>query len=343
MEPASSSESSESPPGPSADVPAVALVSHPACALHDTGWNHPEHQGRLPAITKGIYQQTPDLLDRWLQVEAEPAPEAEVLRVHTEAHRASIRAAVDRAEEAGEPIALTADTMVSAASWDAALAAVGVTLESTRLVLAGEAATAFALTRPPGHHATPDRAMGFCLFNNVAIAARWAREEAGLERVLIVDWDVHHGNGTQDAFYDDPSVFYLSFHLTGHYPGTGRSDQRGRGAGEGTTRNYPFPHRVEREYYLEVYEEAVTEALTDFAPELVLVSAGFDCLAGDPLGGLLLEPEDLHGMTRLLMDAAGSADGRVVVALEGGYVPRRAADGAAQVVRALAGLAPVAD
>ena len=323
--------------------PKVALVSHPACALHDTGWNHPEHQGRLPAITKGIYQQTPDLLDRWHQVEAEPASEDEVLRVHTEAHRERIRATVERAGEAGEPISLTADTMVSAASWDAALAAVGVTVEATRLVLEGEAATAFALTRPPGHHATPDRAMGFCLFNNVAIAARWALEEAGLGRVLIVDWDVHHGNGTQDAFYDDPSVFYLSFHLGGHYPGTGRSDQRGRGAGEGTTRNYPFPHRVEREYYLEVYEEAVAETLADFAPELVLVSAGFDCLAGDPLGGLLLEPDDLHRMTRLLMDGARSADGRVVVALEGGYVPRRAADGAAEVVRALAGLPPVSD
>lgn len=315
-------------------------MSHPACALHDTGWNHPEHQGRLPAITKGIYQQTPDLLDRWLQVEAEPAHEDEVLRVHTEGHRETVREAVAAAERAGEPISLTADTMVSAASWNAALAAVGVTVQGARLVLDGEAATAFALTRPPGHHATPDRAMGFCLFNNVAIAARWALDEGGLERVLVVDWDVHHGNGTQDIFYDDPSVFYLSFHLAGHYPGTGRSDQRGRGVGAGTTCNFPFPHRVEREHYLDVYEEAVTETLETFEPELVLVSAGFDCLAGDPLGGLPLEPEDLHGMNRLLVEQAETAGGRVVVALEGGYVPRRAGDGAAQVVRALAGLPP---
>ncbi len=321
----------------------VALVSHPACARHDTGWDHPEHQGRLPAITKGLYRQTPDLLDRWVQVEATPADEAEIRRVHTPGHVDRIREAAARAEATGEPLSLTADTMVSGASWEAALAAVGVTLDATRTVLAGEADGAFALTRPPGHHATADRAMGFCLFNNVAIAARWAREEAGLERVLVVDWDVHHGNGTQDIFYDDPSVFYLSFHLSGHYPGTGQSEQRGSGVGEGATRNVPFPYRVEREYYLETYRDTVTDTLAAFEPELVLVSAGFDCLAGDPLGGLLLEPEDLHGMTRLLVEEARAAEGRVVVALEGGYVPTRAADGAVQVVRALAGLGPATD
>ncbi|MFO7894610.1 MAG: histone deacetylase [Longimicrobiales bacterium] len=316
----------------------TALVSHPACALHDTGWNHPEHQGRLPAITRGIYQETPDLLDRWLQVEAPAAAEAEALRVHSEAHVERVRRAVARADASGEPIPLTADTMVSGASWDAALAAMGVALEATRLVLDGEAGTAFALTRPPGHHATPERAMGFCLFNNVAVAARWALDEGGLDRILIVDWDVHHGNGTQDAFYRDPSVFYLSFHLDDHYPGTGHSEERGSGAGVGTTRNVPFPHRVARADYRETYERTVTETLDAFEPELVLVSAGFDCLAGDPLGGLLLEPEDLHAMTQLLVDRAGSADGRVAVALEGGYVTHRSAAGAGQVVRALAGL-----
>lgn len=316
----------------------TAIVSHPACALHDTGWDHPEHQGRLPAITKGIYQQTPALMDHWLQAEAPPAAEADVLRVHTPGHLETVRRAVARAESAGEPVALTADTVVSASSWEAALAAAGVAIHGTRLVVTGAAGTAFALTRPPGHHATADQAMGFCLFNNVAVAARWARSEAGLERVLIVDWDVHHGNGTQDIFYDDPSVHYLSFHLSGHYPGTGHADQRGAGPGLGATRNVPFPHGVGREHYLEVYEDAVVDVFAACDPELVLVSAGFDCLAGDPLGGLLLEPTDLHRMTRLLVDAAETAAGRVVVALEGGYVPRRAADGAVQVIRALAAL-----
>jgi acetoin utilization deacetylase AcuC-like enzyme len=318
----------------------TAIISHPACALHDTGWSHPEHQGRLPAITRGIYGQTPELLDRWLQAEAPPASETDVLRAHTEGHLAAVRAAVGRAASAGESVALTADTMVSAASWEAALAAAGVAIHGARLVLSGEAGTAFALTRPPGHHATADEAMGFCLLNNVAVAAHWARAEAGLRRVLIVDWDVHHGNGTQDIFYDDPSVHYLSFHLAAHYPGTGHPDERGAGAGVGATWNVPFPHGVARERYLDVFRETVVEVMAESDPELVLVSAGFDCLAGDPLGGMLLEPADLHGMTRLLMDTAETAAGRVVVALEGGYVPHRVADGAVQVVRALAGLPP---
>ena len=328
-------------PPPSADASAAptALVSHPACALHDTGWNHPEHQGRLPAIVRALTRDTPDLLERVVQAEAPLAERAEVLRVHTEGHVQRILRAVERATEAGRPIELTPDTIVSQASWEAALGAVGAAIHATRLVLEGDAATAFALTRPPGHHATADRAMGFCLFNNVAVAARWAQEEVGLGRVLVLDWDVHHGNGTQDIFYDDGSVFYLSLHLGGHYPGTGHAHQRGRGAGEGTTRNVPFPHGVERDYYMEVFGETVEEVLSQFEPELVLVSAGFDCLAGDPLGGLLLEPSDLHHMTRLVMDAAASsADGRVVALLEGGYVPPRIGQGVLEVVRAMTGL-----
>jgi acetoin utilization deacetylase AcuC-like enzyme len=318
----------------------VAIVAHPACALHDTGWNHPEHQGRLPAMVKGLYGQTPDLLDRWLQVEAPPAQVPDLLRVHGEEHVARVRRGVDRAREAGHPVDLTADTVVSGASWDAALAAAGAAMEGTRLVLEGAAAGAFALTRPPGHHATPDQAMGFCLFNNIAVAARWARAEAGVERILILDWDVHHGNGTQDVFYEDPSVYFLSLHLSRHYPGTGRAHERGRGEGEGTTQNLPLPHGMERREYLERFDEAVMGAVSAFDPELILVSAGFDCLAGDPLGGLLLEPVDLHHMTRTVIDASPDTAGRVVVVVEGGYVPRRAADGAVQVVRALAGLPP---
>lgn len=323
----------------SSEAPLTAVVSHPACGRHDTGWNHPEHQGRLPTIVKGIYGETPALLDRWLQEEAPSAEIEDLLRVHTDGHVALIRGAVERAAAAGQPITLTADTMISGASWDAALGAAGAAIHGTRLVLEGRARTAFALTRPPGHHATADRAMGFCLFNNAAIAARWAQAEAGIGRVLVVDWDVHHGNGTQDIFYDDPSVFYLSFHLSAHYPGTGWSEERGTGPGTGTTRNVPFPHGADRRHYLEVYDETVSEVVADFDPGVILVSAGFDCLSGDPLGGLPLEPVDLHRMTRRLVDR-GDDEQRVVVMLEGGYVPSRAADGAVQVIRALAGLEP---
>lgn len=313
------------------------IVSHPACALHDTGWDHPEHQGRLPAIVQGLYAATPVLMGRVLQAEADAATEADLRRVHTDGHIDAIRRATERAREAGQPLDLTPDTVVSGASWDAALAAAGAAIHGVRTVLGGGARNAFVLTRPPGHHATSDRAMGFCLFNNAAVAARWAQARAGVGRVLILDWDVHHGNGTQDIFYDDPSVYYLSLHLDGHYPGTGHARQRGSGAGEGTTRNMAFPHGVEREYYLTVYDEMVAEAMA-FEPELVLVSAGFDLLLGDPLGGLALEPVDLHRMTRSLIEAAEPAAGRVVALLEGGYVPRRVADGVVQVVRALADL-----
>lgn len=320
----------------------ILVVTHPACALHDTGWGHPEHQGRLPAIVKALYAEMPALLDRTLQVEAPSATEADLLAVHTRAHVDRIRAAVERAAELGHPMDLTLDTLVSGASWQAAVGAAGAAIQAARDVLAGRAATAFALTRPPGHHATADRAMGFCLFNNVAVAARWAQAEGGVERVLIVDWDVHHGNGTQEIFYDDPSVHYLSLHLSGHYPGTGHTHQRGAGAGVGATRNITFPAGVEREYYLTVYEEAVREAVAAAEPGVVLVSAGFDLLLGDPLGGLTLEPPDLHQMTRVLMDAAAEspARGRVAAVLEGGYVPRRVGDGVVQVVRALAELPP---
>ena len=320
----------------------TALVSHAACALHDTGWNHPEHQGRLPAITRALYAQTPALLERVVQAEAEAADLGEVLRVHTLDHVERVRTGVDRARQAARPVDLTMDTVVSSASWDAGMGAAGAAVHAARMVLDDEVRTSFALTRPPGHHATASRAMGFCLFNNVAIAARWAQAERDVERVLVVDWDVHHGNGTQDIFYGDGSVYYLSLHLSGHYPGTGHTHQKGIGPGEGTTRNVPFPAGVEREYYLEVFQEAV-EAAADFSPQLVLVSAGFDCLAGDPLGGLMLEPPDLHRMTRILLDSTrATAEGRMAVLLEGGYVPERVGAGVVETVRALAEL-PVDD
>lgn len=320
----------------------TALVTHVSCALHDTGWGHPEHQGRLPAITRALYRETPALLEWLAQEEAPVAELTDVLKVHTHDHVEAVRRAVDEAERAGQPVDLTLDTVVSGASMEAALGAAGAAIRAAELVLEeGGPDTAFALTRPPGHHATAGRPMGFCLFNNAAIAAKWARSQRGLERIFILDWDVHHGNGTQDIFYHDPSVFYASLHLTGHYPGTGHVDEKGVGAGIGFTRNVPLPAGVEREYYREVFEEVVTQVTTSFQPELIIISAGFDLLAGDPLGGLILEPSDLHWMAGTVMGAArGSAAGRVVAVLEGGYVPERVGEGVVQVVRAFAGLPP---
>jgi acetoin utilization deacetylase AcuC-like enzyme len=318
---------------------AAALVMHCDGGRHDTGWGHPEHQGRLPAIIQALERDTPALLEHVQQVEARPAAERAILRVHDAALLERVRAAAAEAERERSLVRLDADTVVSAATWDAALAAAGSALDATSLVARGEARSAFALTRPPGHHATADRAMGFCFFNNVAIAARALQAEHGAGRVLIVDWDVHHGNGTQDIFYTDGSVYFLSLHLAPHYPGTGAAQERGAGTGEGTTRNVPLAHGTPAAAYRAEFEAAVSAAVTEFEPEFILVSAGFDCLAGDPLGGLLLEPGDMHALTCIVAEQAqATAGGRMACVLEGGYVPARVGEGVRAVLRALAGL-----
>jgi acetoin utilization deacetylase AcuC-like enzyme len=324
-------------PFPLQAVPA-ALVTHPDCGRHDTGWGHPEHMGRLPAVVKALYRDTPALLDHMLQHEAGHASEAQLLRVHDPALVRLVRSAAAAAERDGEPVALDRDTLVSAASWDAAIAAAGCAVDAVALVLQRRALAALALCRPPGHHATRERAMGFCLFNNAAIAARAAQAEHGVERVLIIDWDVHHGNGTQDIFYCDASVYYLSLHLEGHYPGTGAADERGAGAGAGFTLNVPLPHGTAAADYLRSFGAAVEQAFRDAAPGLVIVSAGYDCLAGDPLGGLLLEPQDVHDMTRSVVRHAAAAGAPVVAVLEGGYAPPRVGEGVVATMRALAGI-----
>jgi acetoin utilization deacetylase AcuC-like enzyme len=317
----------------------AALVLHGDCGLHDTGWRHPEHQGRLPAIVNAIYRDTPALLDRVLQHEARPADESQLRRVHSAAHMDTVRAAAARAVSTRALVALDADTIVSPASWDAALAAAGCVIDAVDIVMAARAGTAIALCRPPGHHATSDRAMGFCIFNNVAVAVRHAQAEHDIARVLVIDWDVHHGNGTQDVFYEDDAVFFLSLHLDGAYPGTGSSSETGARRGAGMTLNVPLPAGTSRDDYADAFERALDRAYAAARPDLVIVSAGYDCLAGDPLGGLLLEPEDMYDMTRAVMARADqSAAGRLVLALEGGYAPRRVGAAVVETMHALTGL-----
>ena len=318
----------------------VALVSHPACNRHDTGPVHPEGRARLPALVEAVHRDAalaPLLIER----EATPATEEDLLRVHAPEHVEWIRQAASEARRRGQILWLDPDTAVSPDSWEAALAAAGCAVTAARLVARGEAGAAFALCRPPGHHATVRRAMGFCLVNNLAVAARAAQADRLAERILIVDWDVHHGNGTQDVFYADPSVSFLSLHLWPHYPGSGAADERGAGAGLGHTRNVPLPAGTGAAEYRRCFLEALEEVLASFVPDLTLVSAGFDCLAGDPLGGLLLEPEDLYRLTADLLERTGGpAQRRVAAVLEGGYVPERIGQGLANVLRALAGLPP---
>jgi acetoin utilization deacetylase AcuC-like enzyme len=316
----------------------AALVTHGDCGLHDTGWGHPEHMGRLPAVVKALYRDTPALLDHVLQHEAAPATEAQLLRVHTPELVARVRELAEEAAREEALLAIDHDTIISPASWDAALAAAGCAIDAVAIVLRRRALGALALCRPPGHHATRDRAMGFCLFNSAAVAARVAQAEHGIDRVLIIDWDVHHGNGTQDIFYCDESVYYLSLHADGSYPGTGAADERGAGAGAGFTLNVPVAPGTESAAYLALFEDALEQAFRESEPGLVIVSAGYDCLAGDPLGALLLEPADMHTMTRLVMDNAARTGAPIVAVLEGGYAPARVGAGVVATLRALAGI-----
>lgn len=265
----------------------------------------------------------------------------DVLRVHTEAHVERVREGCREAEAGETLVSLDEDTKVSSASWAAAIGSAGAAIAAARAIVEGRIENAFVAGRPPGHHATPQRPMGFCLFNSIAIVARWLQAKGHAERVLIVDWDVHHGNGTHDAFYDDPTAFFLSLHQWPHYPGTGAAAERGKGEGEGYTLNVPLPAGTPRAEYLRQFERAVAEAADSMRSDFVLVSAGFDVMAGDPLGGMLLEPEDLHAMTRHLIEGvAAGCDGRILALLEGGYDPKRLGEGTVAVIRALAGLPP---
>ncbi|MXW56602.1 MAG: histone deacetylase [Gemmatimonadales bacterium] len=264
----------------------------------------------------------PELHEDVLPVMPPPADIAALERAHTPGHVERVRAVCDRSVEIGGIVRIDPDTPVSPGSWAAALAASGCGIAAVDAVLDGTCRAGFCAVRPPGHHATPDRAMGFCLFNHIAVAARHALARPEVERVLIVDWDVHHGNGTQDIFYDDPSVFFLSMHQHPLFPGTGSSDERGRGAGEGTTLNLPMPAGLPPERYVETLLDGVDRVLSRFEPDLTLISAGFDAGAEDPLGGFTLAPAHFDTLTHeVLGRTRGTARNRVVSFLEGGYNP----------------------
>ena len=215
----------------------------------------------------------------------------------------------------------TGDTQVSMKSWEVALLATGGVLHAVRQVVKGKIGRAFCLTRPPGHHATPSKGMGFCIFNHVALAARYAQEELGIGKVLIVDWDVHHGNGTQDVFYEDETVMFLSTHQSPWYPGTGSKDETGKGKGLGYTLNFPFPAGSGRNEIVEgAFGLDLPKKIKSFRPELILISAGFDSRIGDPLGQFRLSDKDFSDLTRLIVGLAKEhCGGKVVSVLEGGY------------------------
>ena len=244
----------------------VGFLLHPEAPLHDTGWGHPEHQGRLRALASAVGSDLLALHERVVQVEPGQVTDEDLLRVHAPEYLALVRTAVERAEKEGTPIPLDADTMVSGASWGAATGSTAALLTAVGQVADGTLSSAFVAARPPGHHATPDRAMGFCLINHVAVAARWLQETGRAERVLIVDWDVHHGNGTQDTFYDDGTVFYMSLHQSPHYPGTGAASETGVGEGAGWTLNVPLAAGTSAAEYRQHFMRALDQALEACRP-----------------------------------------------------------------------------
>ncbi len=285
------------------------LLAHPAYLDHLTPEGHPERPDRLRAIAK-VLEHPP--FAALVREEPEEAPSEAAALAHTDAYVALI----ERTAPAEGRVPLDADTVMSPGSLRAARLGVGAALRAVDAVMAGEVANAFSAARPPGHHAEKDRAMGFCLFNNAAIAARHAQRAHGAERVAVVDFDVHHGNGTQDIFWDDPSVMYASTHQMPLYPGTGAVSE----TGAGNIVNAPLRAGDGGERFREAMKTRILPALRDFSPDLVVISAGFDAHRDDPLGGLYLEEKDFAWVTGELMEVAnGSADGRVVSILEGGY------------------------
>lgn len=304
----------------------VAYISHADCGRHDTGWRHPEHVGRLRAIPRALREDA-ELYHALEQLEGRHATEAEIEIAHDRSYIDEVRYIAERGGGA-----LDADTVISEGSWDAARAAVGCVLDAVDHAAAGRARS-FCAVRPPGHHALRDCGMGFCLFGNVAIGAHYARQRHGLDRVLIVDWDVHHGNGTQALVEAESSIHFVSMHQSPWYPGTGPASDRGP---HRTVWNVPMPHGLAPDVYVRALQGAVLEATAGFTPDLVMISAGFDSLAGDPLGGFTLEIEHIAQLTAWLRDRAEIwCDGRILATLEGGYNPDRVGAASVALMRAL--------
>jgi len=305
----------------------VAFLSHSDCGRHDTGWGHPEHVGRLRAVPRALREHA-DLMRDLHHLEGRHATEEELGLAHDPDYIARVRTLAAAGGGALDP-----DTLVSEGSWDAGTAGAGCVLDAVDLAVSGDAVRSFCAVRPPGHHALRARGMGFCLFGNVALAALYARARHGLERVLIVDWDVHHGNGTQAIVEGERDIRFLSMHQWPWYPGTGAADDRGP---HRNVWNVPMRAGLAPARYVDALRAAVDDATRSFTPDLVLLSAGFDSLRGDPLGGFTLEPEHIAELTRWLVGAADFwCGGRLVSVLEGGYNVERLGEACVTHARAL--------
>jgi len=303
----------------------TAIVADRAYMAHNPGRLHPERPQRIAALIDMTAQLTRPALKHYAP---RPASIAELRLCHGGDYIASVKhsASVERFDFDG-------DTHSSAATWATARLATGGVLTAIEAVADGDADNGFAIVRPPGHHARPDQAMGFCFFNNAAIGAKWLLENRGLSRVLVLDWDVHHGNGTQEMFYDTSKVLYMSTHQYPFYPGTGWFDEVGTEIGAGFTVNAPMPATFGDSEYLRVFDDLMLPIARQFKPEFVLISAGFDCHHRDPLGGMRVSEEGFTAMTRRLTAlAAEYCGGKIVAVLEGGYDLQALAGGARAVI-----------
>lgn len=292
----------------------TAFIHHPIALKHDTGIGHPETARRYESVMSAM--RSADVWSELSEMVPEKASQGLIQAAHTKEHFKRVAGAFENGLEY-----LDADTVISMQSFDAALFAAGGVCRAVDAVMAGEARNAFVAARPPGHHATAESAMGFCLFNNVAVGARYAQNRyKEIERVAIIDWDVHHGNGTQGIFFDDPSVFFFSMHQYPWYPGSGSRGEIGFGRGKGYTMNVPVKAGTKALEQRRMFEAALGDIASGFRPDLIIISAGFDAHLSDPLGQLRLEDADFVAMTRSVLSwAADVCGGRVISVLEGGY------------------------
>jgi acetoin utilization deacetylase AcuC-like enzyme len=298
---------------------------------HVMGAYHPESPQRLKAIYEML--EGPDMKSSFKDIRARMAKREELLMIHSPDYIDMLEGSDGKSSTYLDP-----DTQTSPGSYKAALLAAGGLCEAISKVCSGELENAFALIRPPGHHAERDKAMGFCIFNNVAIGAMYAQKYIGLDRILIADWDLHHGNGTQHAFEDDPSILYFSTHQYPYYPGTGSCAEVGKYKGEGFTINVPLSTGYGDCEYIAIFDRILRPISKGFDPNLILVSAGFDIFKGDPLGGMDVTPRGFAGLTRIIMDIADLyCNGKVIITLEGGYNIQGQSDSVKAVLKELSG------
>ncbi len=314
----------------------TGLIYDASFLKHDTGPMHPESAERYAAVMKALEQSLGKKSNPFHRLPFQQAKIADILLCHESWYHDIARMDVDQFAD----VLRTGDTAICPESYEVAMDAVGASLAGVDAVCAGLVKNAFCAIRPPGHHASAERGMGFCMFNNVAIAARHLQQRRGMKRIAILDWDVHHGNGTQDIFYSDDSVFYISSHEDNIYPHTGATDETGKGAGEGTTLNIPVPEGSGGELILPQWQNTIGPALKEFHPDFILISAGFDARVGDPIGMLNLTDDDFSKLTTLVCEWAEElCDGRIVSVLEGGYDPSGLSSAVMAHVREMSGTA----